>query len=468
MPPSNVILIVDDDLITRDTLRGLLSGVDSQLIFATNGAEGLAQAAAFMPDVILLDVMMPGMDGFEVCRRLRADSRLAEVPILMLTALDNRAARLEGLRVGADDFIAKPFDPTELQTRVRSIMRLNRYRRLLAERAKFARLIEISPNGIVVVDQAGAICLANDALARLLGLEGSGAELERRPFSAFVAPAAQEPYLAAWHRVLAPAAPPVLRFETELVRPHGQRVPVELAAGSILWEGQPATQMTVRDITLEKNLRSEEEAIAEERRRIAREIHDGLAQNLAALRVRASLWHDLVDQNPAQMHVELDVLQDLLRDNIRDVRRSIFALRPVTLEEAGFLPALREFLEDFGEQNQLHIDFVVDGLDANLPPDFELALLRIIQEALNNVSKHARASGVWVELDLQALDGVTLQIRDDGQGFELGTLEQASRRGHLGLKQMRERVCQRGGTLGVQSAAGQGTTIQVSLPVRTL
>jgi putative two-component system response regulator len=79
-----------------------------------------------IPDLILLDVMMPGMDGFEVCRRLRADSVLGEVPILMITALDDRSSRLQGIQAGADDFITKPIDSVELLARVQGITRLNR------------------------------------------------------------------------------------------------------------------------------------------------------------------------------------------------------------------------------------------------------------------------------------------------------------------------------------------------------
>ena len=164
------------------------------------------------------------------------------------------------------------------------------------------------------------------------------------------------------------------------------------------------------------------------------------------------------------MHAELDALQDFLRENIREVRRSIFALRPVTLDELGFFPALRQFLTDFGEQNQLQIDLSLDGPPEALPVSLELALFRIIQEALNNVAKHARAQVVWIDLSLSAAAGVTLKIRDDGQGFETGMLEAEVRRGRVGLKQMAERVEQRGGGLTVQSQVGRGTTILVTWP----
>jgi len=131
---SSVVLIVDDEAAGRDILEGLLTNQGYHLVFADNGPEALTKASEFTPDLILLDVMMPELDGFEVCRRLRHDPYLGEVPILLITALDDRDSRLQGIDAGADDFISKPFNGTELRVRVRTITRLNRYRRLLLER----------------------------------------------------------------------------------------------------------------------------------------------------------------------------------------------------------------------------------------------------------------------------------------------------------------------------------------------
>ena len=115
--------------------------------------------------------MLPGMDGLEVCRRLRANPLLAEVPIIMVTALDDRDTRLQGIIAGADDFISKRFDGTELRARVRTITRLNRYRRLMRERAKFERMVELMPNGLLLADAAGTISLVNSAMLKLLKID---------------------------------------------------------------------------------------------------------------------------------------------------------------------------------------------------------------------------------------------------------------------------------------------------------
>jgi len=132
--PSNI-LIVDDDSRGRETLEAVLTGLGHNLHFSDNGLDALKQASILQPDLILLDVMMPVMDGFEVCRRLRADHLLADVPVVMTTALDDKASRLEGIEAGADDFITKPIDRMEIRARVNTIIRLNRYRKLMKQQA---------------------------------------------------------------------------------------------------------------------------------------------------------------------------------------------------------------------------------------------------------------------------------------------------------------------------------------------
>jgi PAS domain S-box-containing protein len=136
MQHSSTILIVDDQSSAREVLGELLADDGYTLAFASSGEEALTKAAELIPDLILLDIMMPGMDGFEVCQHLRADPRLAEVPIIMVTALNDHDSRLQGIEAGADDFVSKPYDLMELQARVRTIVRLNRYRRLLMERTQ--------------------------------------------------------------------------------------------------------------------------------------------------------------------------------------------------------------------------------------------------------------------------------------------------------------------------------------------
>lgn len=124
------ILVADDESVARELISNYLARDGHSLHTATNGVECLRLAREILPDLILLDVMMPTMDGLETCRRLRIDPLLGEVPVLIISTLDDRNSRLAGIAAGADDFLTKPIDSLELRVRVQSIVRMNRYRKL--------------------------------------------------------------------------------------------------------------------------------------------------------------------------------------------------------------------------------------------------------------------------------------------------------------------------------------------------
>ncbi len=328
---------------------------------------------------------------------------------------------------------------------------------------RFRALFENAPLGVFEVDISAfppRILRANRESARIYGRTVE--ELESMSPAQLVA---LEPQADLERLLKKPPVGQTITLESVHRRQDGSEFPVRVSAAlqRATRRGQTAI-LIVEDITAEKAWRSEEEAIAEERRRIAREIHDGLAQDLAALRLRVRLWHRLVDESPQQMHAELDALRNLLSTNIREVRRAIFALRPVALDELGFYPALRQFTGDFGEQNQLHVNLHLTGEAVHLPASLEPMLFRLIQEALHNVAKHAQATTVWIEFKLDE-EALHLVIRDDGVGFDPAILEQAVRRGHVGLKQMQERVARLKGTFALHTAPGKGTEIRVVLPL---
>lgn len=249
----------------------------------------------------------------------------------------------------------------------------------------------------------------------------------------------------------------------------GQRVVVELTQTQLLGDaGQvTGTSAILRDITQRKE---REEIVNEERARIARDLHDGLAQNLYFLALKTDLCRKLLDQEPARVSQELRTIKQSLQDGIQEVRSTIFALRPLDLRRLGFWRGTQQFVTAFGEQHELKIDFDVSGDREDLPASLEPTVFRLIQESLNNVGKHASARHVWIDLRLDRADGVGLTIHDDGQGFEMtptnGREPANGNHSGLGLTQMRERVEALDGTFEVQSETGHGTTVTAWLPVR--
>jgi two-component system cell cycle response regulator len=175
------ILLVDDNPQILSILADLLRPLGHRVLCAANGPTALELAADEPPDLILLDVMMPGVDGFTVCRQIRAHPLLAQVPVILVTALDDRESRVHGFEAGADEFVTKPFDYVELRARVSTILRLNRYRKLLAhehqvaaERARFVWAVERSDDGILVLGPDDQARYANPRARDLLGLRAAG------------------------------------------------------------------------------------------------------------------------------------------------------------------------------------------------------------------------------------------------------------------------------------------------------
>lgn len=210
-------------------------------------------------------------------------------------------------------------------------------------------------------------------------------------------------------------------------------------------------------------LHGEELAIGEERSRIAREIHDGVAQSLAFAALKIDLGRRLVDQDAGRASLELEQASTTVRESIREIRRSIFALHPVDLERHGFVETVRRYARDFGEQNSIRVSAEI-GEIGELEVRSEAVLFRIFQEAMHNVAKHAGATSVDVRLGRDRLMRAFVEVSDDGRGFDVDSVgDRVTSAGGLGLRQMRDRVEARGGVYEIESTPGEGTTVRASL-----
>jgi two-component system cell cycle response regulator len=158
------VLVVDDILSNVKLLEAKLTTEYFEVVTAYNGEEALARVAAETPDIVLLDVMMPGMDGFEVCRRIKSNPKTAHVPVIMVTALDQPADRIAGLEAGADDFLTKPIDDTALFARVRSLVRLKMMTDELLMREETGQSLGLVDGGETKADAdpAGRILVVED------------------------------------------------------------------------------------------------------------------------------------------------------------------------------------------------------------------------------------------------------------------------------------------------------------------
>lgn len=199
----------------------------------------------------------------------------------------------------------------------------------------------------------------------------------------------------------------------------------------------------------------------EERKRVAREIHDGPAQSLANLVLRTEICERLLAQDIDEALKELGELKKTAKGSLTELRRIIFDLRPMALDDLGLVPALRRYLEDLRDRLGLPVELVILGEEVRLDLNQEVTLFRLAQEAVNNARKHAQAKEIRVRLEFAPL-AATLVVEDDGRGFipsETGSLV------GFGLLGMRERAELVDGDFEVTSAPGEGTRIRVRVPL---
>lgn len=206
------------------------------------------------------------------------------------------------------------------------------------------------------------------------------------------------------------------------------------------------------------------QAQEEERKRVAREIHDGPAQSMANVVLRSEIVEKMLkNERVLEAQMELHELKEMVRMSLADVRRIIFDLRPMALDDLGLVPTLQKYIRTCEERMETSIDLVVFGVEPTLRSSVKAAIFRLVQECLNNVEKHAKAKSVQVKLEF-VQDSLSLVVKDDGVGFDLD--ERMGTGGSFGLLGMKERTQLLEGQIEVQSAPGEGTKVLFQIPLK--
>ena len=208
-----------------------------------------------------------------------------------------------------------------------------------------------------------------------------------------------------------------------------------------------------------------ESAVDEERTRIACEIHDGLVQTLVGVNFKMERCGNLIQTEPAKCFALLSETKHQLKHGIQEARQVVFNLRPGQYERLDLLSALTNYLDSYKKQNRVQVAFSHTGSDTRLPPKTKVFVFRIIQEALQNSSKHARASKVLVQLSIQP-HHLSAVIQDNGSGFDVqAVFQNPDKWDHFGLRGMKERAKLLNGEVSLESRKGEGTTVAVSIPL---
>ncbi|MGD8974086.1 MAG: response regulator, partial [Desulfobacterales bacterium] len=492
------ILIVDDESANLQLLSELLGREGYQVRPANNPQLALDSALAQPPKLILLDVKMPEMDGFEVCRRLKQDQRTRDIPILFVSALQDVQDRVRGFEVGGVDFISKPFQEEEVLARVRTHMSLHNMQRnlekmvakrtaeleseigerrqaekkLIKSEAKYRGLVDNSIIGVFTTTLDGRFTFVNEAMAQIFDFGSTEQMIARGSLERWSDLKDRERMLAGLQKHGS-----VTNFEAEAITNTDRNIHVLFSARQI---GNNILGM-VMDITErkqnEQKIRAYQQrlqalasqlTIAEEkeRRAIAADLHDHVGQTLALARMQlASARKSTTDSKLAD---ELDNISDSLLKSLEDTQQLMLELSSPAMNQSGLSSAISEWLAaQIENKHNIKSEFIdnipknqIDTLDAN----YQTILFRNVRELLVNVVKHARANKVSVRLE-DRNSTMRIIIEDDGIGFEPHVVTPAgSKIGGYGLFSIEQLMADLGGSLRIVSRPGRGCTAILSAP----
>jgi len=473
--PNPLVLVVDDTPEILSLIHALLSST-YQVKSANSGRKGLQIAQADpAPDLILLDIMMPGMDGYEVCIQLKENPKTRDIPVIFLTAKSDIENEERGFLLGAVDYVTKPIGPSVLLARVKTQIAAHAQRRSLE--GMFKDVIEFAPVIFLIADQDLNIVQTNAQAEQHFGYNSKelvGMDLKQ----------------------LLPQGPALMRLATSQLntQPGEARIDANLELVCLRHDGStfPGSATFSRLETLHgplytvvlvnvsdkketlKKLSESQESLRElaainetarenERKNIAREVHDELGQVMTALRMRLSLMPMQFGAHIPGLAESVDSMKVLVDRAIKGVRNIATVLRPEALN-LGLIPAIEWLRDEFLRHNAVRC--VVECKGSSDPIDEMRAMLiyRILQESLTNISRYAKATEVKILVNFTPSE-MDVSISDDGCGFDPG---EVMIRKTFGLLGMRERALTLGGDLMILSRPGRGTTIAVKVPLKHL
>lgn len=449
-----LVLVVDDSDINRRLMESYLVSGGYRVAQASNGRAALEITLAQQPQLVLLDVRMPGMDGYAVCRELKKMDATKDIPVIFITSDTQAEAERQAFGSGGADFIPRMVSREVTLARVKAHVDLYAQRRSLE--GMFRDVLEFAPDAFVLTDADGKIVQINACAERLFGYARS--ELRASTLQQLITQTGVDGPSGA-----------------ECRRKDGTCFPAEVSCAPLQTNRGPLNMAVVRDITARKqtenDLRSSRQQLRElaaqhearreaERKHIAREVHDELGQILTALRIDLSVLKiQLANDNPA-MERKLQDMKNLVDQGIHAVRNVAVSLRPSALD-MGLVPAIEWLCDQYARQSAAKFEFQPDEENIAIDEVRAIIVFRIVQESLTNVVRYAKASRVVVRVERGDKE-LCVMVKDNGQGFEVA---QAAQNKTFGLLGMRERAIALGGVLEVESGVGCGTQIVVKIPM---
>ncbi|HEY9607579.1 MAG TPA: response regulator [Allocoleopsis sp.] len=454
------ILIVDDNPANLNLLSGILSEQGYKVRLIPDGQLALMSVQSTLPDLILLDILMPEMDGYQVCEKLKADERTKNIPVIFVSAVHEVFDKVKAFSLGGLDYITKPFEAKEVLARIENQLRISLLsKQLLEQNARLTEQKELLqtifdhiPVMVTLYDANGRVQLVNRELERVSGW--SHAELKNIDLVAECFPDPEYRASVLEHMFAATGKwqdfKARIRDGTYLDTSWAN---IRLSNGMSIGIGQDISERLAA--ALRDRKQAQEASLLEERNRMAQEIHDTLAQAFTGIIVHLGTASRKITVDPAAAQEHIKVGRDLARSGLTEARRSVEALRPKLLEDGDLCSALSSLSSQMFSHSTTHPTCEVVGKAYILPQEVENNVLRIGQEALTNAFKYARATEIQIELVYETTQFI-LRIKDNGQGFEIDSFSVENGFGLMGMTERADRI---GAKLTIQSQPGRGTEV---------
>lgn len=500
------ILAIDDNEINLVLLNQIfkLYYTDFQFLQATSGKEGIEMALTQNPEIVLLDILMPEMNGYEVCEILKSEEVTRHIPILMISALgQNPMERTKGLNAGADAFISKPFSQDELRAQIDVVLRIKKVEDLLRKRNeslelliknqanKFLqteeRFLQISEHALEFfweVDSKGIFTYVSPVIEKIFDVktdqivgEKSYLELFQLNTDASKKSTIETSFTA--HSSFKDC-------EIEIKLKNRRKIWLAVSGFSVFNKSgrfygfrgvsYDITKRKKAEIALKQSLKqiknyqkklkklNTEVTLAEEkeRRRIAENLHDSLGQTLSLAFIKLS---SIVNEDYSP-HVKkvINEISELLNKAISESRTLTYDLSPPILYELGLIPAFKWRLQQIQEKHGIETRLIGEDSKVDIRKEFNIFLYRIVTELLNNAIKHAKADLIELEVRKEK-KFYYITVRDNGIGFKKQLSKKATMKGGFGLLSITERLDNIKGHVEIESDVGQGTKATVIIPI---